>query len=214
MHQIQVNEQWCLVHKQMTLLNRLFSMNQSKICSIFIYIKIIYLSIYLDLFQWIKMFLIDLVYNNNPCSQTSISATVNLWTACVYVMCTLNQKEIQSKCMKWLSVNTHLKFNQSQSLVLSIPTLPISKSLYWTMSCELQAAAFSHTEHCGIYLMKSSVFAVCYNHIHSFGIDQGCPNSVLEGRCPAEFSSNLPQHTCLEASSMPSKTLISCFRCV
>uniref|UniRef100_A0A671MZI3 Ankyrin repeat and SOCS box containing 1 n=1 Tax=Sinocyclocheilus anshuiensis TaxID=1608454 RepID=A0A671MZI3_9TELE len=26
---------------------------------------------------------------------------------------------------------------------------------------------------------------------------QGCPNSVLEGRCPAEFSSNLPQHTCL-----------------
>uniref|UniRef100_A0A672Q0L6 Ankyrin repeat and SOCS box containing 1 n=1 Tax=Sinocyclocheilus grahami TaxID=75366 RepID=A0A672Q0L6_SINGR len=26
---------------------------------------------------------------------------------------------------------------------------------------------------------------------------QGCPNSVLEGRCPAEFSSYLPQHTCL-----------------
>uniref|UniRef100_A0A673IIF3 Spondin domain-containing protein n=1 Tax=Sinocyclocheilus rhinocerous TaxID=307959 RepID=A0A673IIF3_9TELE len=26
-------------------------------------------------------------------------------------------------------------------------------------------------------------------------IYQGCPNSVLEGRCPAEFSSNLPQHT-------------------
>ncbi len=25
-------------------------------------------------------------------------------------------------------------------------------------------------------------------------LDQGCPNSVPEGRCPAEFSSNLPQH--------------------
>ncbi len=34
------------------------------------------------------------------------------------------------------------------------------------------------------------------------------------GPCPAEFSSNLPQHTCMEASSMCSKTLISCFRCV
>ncbi len=37
-------------------------------------------------------------------------------------------------------------------------------------------------------------------------------------RCPAEFSSNLPQHTCMEVSSMPSKSLISCliscFRCV
>ncbi len=47
-----------------------------------------------------------------------------------------------------------------------------------------------------------------------FPIKQGCPNSVLEGRCPAVFSSNLPQHTCMEVSSMPSKTLISCFRCV
>ncbi len=46
------------------------------------------------------------------------------------------------------------------------------------------------------------------------GLNQGCPNWVLEGRCPAEFSSNLPQHTCMEDSSMPSKTLISCFRCV
>ncbi|KAI2665280.1 Kinesin-like protein KIF21A [Labeo rohita] len=40
-------------------------------------------------------------------------------------------------------------------------------------------------------------------------LTQGCPNSVLEGRCPAEFSSNLPEHTCLEVSSMPSKSLIS-----
>ncbi len=45
-------------------------------------------------------------------------------------------------------------------------------------------------------------------------LQQGCPNSVLEERCPAEFSSNLPQHTCMEASSILSKTLISCFRCV
>jgi len=40
------------------------------------------------------------------------------------------------------------------------------------------------------------------------------PTSVLEGRCPAEFSSNLPQHISLEVSNKPSKTLISCFRCV
>jgi len=26
----------------------------------------------------------------------------------------------------------------------------------------------------------------------------GCPNSVLEGHHPADFSSNLPKHTCLE----------------
>ncbi len=43
---------------------------------------------------------------------------------------------------------------------------------------------------------------------------QGCPNLVLEGRCPAEFSSNLPQHTCREVSSVPSESLISWFRCV
>ncbi len=43
---------------------------------------------------------------------------------------------------------------------------------------------------------------------------QGSPHSVLEGRCPAEFISNLPQHTCLEVSGIPSKTLISLFRCV
>ncbi len=45
-------------------------------------------------------------------------------------------------------------------------------------------------------------------------IKQGSSNLILEGLCPAEFSSNLPQHTCLEVSSIPSKTLISCFRCV
>ncbi len=40
--------------------------------------------------------------------------------------------------------------------------------------------------------------------------------SVLEGQCSAEFRSNLPQHTCMEASSIPnvSKSLISCFMCV
>ncbi len=45
-------------------------------------------------------------------------------------------------------------------------------------------------------------------------LEQGSSNLILEGRCPAEFSSNLPQHTCLEVWSIPSKTLISCFRCV
>jgi len=34
---------------------------------------------------------------------------------------------------------------------------------------------------------------------------------VQIGHCPAEFNSNLLQHTCLE---FPSKTLISWFRCV
>ncbi|XP_016389941.1 L-rhamnose-binding lectin CSL2-like [Sinocyclocheilus rhinocerous] len=34
-------------------------------------------------------------------------------------------------------------------------------------------------------------------------LEQRCPNSVLEGRCPAEFNANLPQHTCLEVCSMP-----------
>ncbi len=42
--------------------------------------------------------------------------------------------------------------------------------------------------------------------------EQGSPNLILEGRCPAEFS--LPQHTCLQVPSIPSKTLISCFRCL
>ncbi len=52
--------------------------------------------------------------------------------------------------------------------------------------------------------------------IRLFGVilDQGSSNLILEGRCPAEFSSNLPQHTCMEVSSIASKTLISCFRCV
>ncbi len=42
--------------------------------------------------------------------------------------------------------------------------------------------------------------------------EQGSPHLILEGRCPAEFS--LPQHTCLQVPSIPSKTLISCFRCL
>ncbi len=45
-------------------------------------------------------------------------------------------------------------------------------------------------------------------------LGQGSSNLILEGRCPAEFSSNLPQHTCLDVWSIPSKTLISFFRCV
>jgi len=32
---------------------------------------------------------------------------------------------------------------------------------------------------------------------------QECPNSFLEGHCPAEFGYNLPQHTCRDVSSMP-----------
>ncbi len=40
-------------------------------------------------------------------------------------------------------------------------------------------------------------------------LDQACPNSVLEGQCPAEFSSNLSQHTCLEVSSMPNRTWLA-----
>ncbi len=44
-------------------------------------------------------------------------------------------------------------------------------------------------------------------------LGQGSPNLILEGQCPAEFSSNLPQLTSREVLSIP-KTLISCFRCV
>ncbi len=39
----------------------------------------------------------------------------------------------------------------------------------------------------------------------------GCPNSVLEGRCPAEFSSNLPQNTCQKFSSMLRLTVSGVF---
>ncbi len=59
------------------------------------------------------------------------------------------------------------------------------------------------------------------NSISNFNLNQvsslyrpGSQNLALEGRFTAEFSSNLLQHTCLEVSSLPSKTLISCFRCV
>ncbi len=47
-----------------------------------------------------------------------------------------------------------------------------------------------------------------------FASYKGSPSSVLEGRCPAEFSSNFPQHTCLQVSSIPRKSSISCFRCL
>lgn len=50
--------------------------------------------------------------------------------------------------------------------------------------------------------------------IEKYVLYQGCPNSVLDGRCPAEFSANLPQHNFLEVSSMPRKSLITCFMCV
>ncbi len=62
-----------------------------------------------------------------------------------------------------------------------------------------------------ILIVNNLVASALWHHL--ICIDQGCPNSVLEGRCPAEFSSNLPHHTCKEASSMPSKSLISFFRC-
>ncbi len=48
----------------------------------------------------------------------------------------------------------------------------------------------------------------------SVTLEQGCPNSVLKGQCPAEFRSNLPQHASWNISSMPSKSSISWFRCV
>ncbi len=51
-------------------------------------------------------------------------------------------------------------------------------------------------------------------HLYYNGLEQGSLHSVLEGRGPAEFSSNLPQHTCLEVSSILSKTLNSWFSCV
>ncbi|KAI2647019.1 Transposon Tf2-9 polyprotein [Labeo rohita] len=42
-------------------------------------------------------------------------------------------------------------------------------------------------------------------------LQQGSPNMFLEGWCPAGFTSNFPQHTCLEVSSIPKDILISWF---
>lgn len=38
------------------------------------------------------------------------------------------------------------------------------------------------------------------NHLQLFPVKLGCPNMHLEDRGPAEFSSNMPQHTSLEDS--------------
>lgn len=57
-----------------------------------------------------------------------------------------------------------------------------------------------------IYL--SSVITVDYLDFHDWNFyfqkpsDQGCPNLLMEGQCPAEVSS-LPQHTGLEVSNVP-----------
>ncbi|KAI2659209.1 hypothetical protein H4Q32_023449 [Labeo rohita] len=56
---------------------------------------------------------------------------------------------------------------------------------------------------------KTRKWVKAYTHIH---LEQGSQNSVQEAWCPLEFFSSLPQHTCLEVSSMPSKTLISWLR--
>ncbi len=70
----------------------------------------------------------------------------------------------------------------------------------WKQQCEVKNYGF-------VYYKYACWLVVDY-------LDQGSSNLILEGRCPAEFSSNLPQHTCLEVSSIPVKSLISCFRCV
>jgi len=59
-------------------------------------------------------------------------------------------------------------------------------------------------------ILVSKNFATIENYV----LYQGCPNSVLEGWHPAEFSANLPQQTHQEVSSMTIVTLISWFRCV
>ncbi len=66
----------------------------------------------------------------------------------------------------------------------------------------------------GIILVQSFRELHCTEIILKHELDQGSPHSVLEGRYPAEFSSNLLQHNCLEVSSIPNKTLISWPRCV
>ncbi len=54
----------------------------------------------------------------------------------------------------------------------------------------------------------------CLRAVQAVHLAQGSSGLILEGRCPAGFGSNLPQHTCMEVSSIASKTLISWFRCV
>ncbi len=61
---------------------------------------------------------------------------------------------------------------------------------------------------------KQRTFPAGYFRFYYYNLKQGSSNLILEGRCPAEFSSNLPQHICMEVWSIPSKSLISCFRCV
>ncbi len=60
-------------------------------------------------------------------------------------------------------------------------------------------------------IQRISISIKCFFFLYT---PAGYPKSVLEGHCPAEFSSNLPQHTCLEVSSIPNKILIGLFRCL
>jgi len=76
------------------------------------------------------------------------------------------------------------------------------------------------------YLSDTSYLdcALCFHTVNRafsqtvMTLGQGCPNLVLEGHCPAVFSSSLPQHTCKFLVCLMTfkliKTLISRFRCV
>ncbi len=86
--------------------------------------------------------------------------------------------------------------------------LQASANVFWANATFLERTQIIELFFFNLLLSFDILGAILYP------LEQGCSNLVLEGRCPAEFCSNLPQHTCMEASSMPSKSLISCFRCV
>ncbi len=80
------------------------------------------------------------------------------------------------------------------------------------MVSRVERALYIHSPHLQFLLGQDSNWQPF--DYESDSLTQGSSNLILEGRCPAEFSSNLPQHACLKVSSIPSKSLISCFRCV
>ncbi|KAI2648099.1 Sal-like protein 1 [Labeo rohita] len=63
-------------------------------------------------------------------------------------------------------------------------------------ACNICGRAFTTKGNLKVHQLK-----VFHHRLPILRIEQGCQNSVLEGLCPAEFSSNLPQHTCWELSS-------------
>ncbi len=108
------------------------------------------------------------------------------------------------------TMDMHVHTVSSSSLLslpfpVLLPLPPLFLFLHWRFCCSFKVKKMAWCQ----LKIPSEVLGQFDNTL-----GQGSSNLILEGRSPAEFSSNLPQHTCLEVSSIPIKTLISCFRCV